>query len=1005
MGIAGQPETEVGANEKLLAVADLPRGKKALGESEDKFSKVFHAAPAFLAVTTLADGRFLEVNESFERVFGYRAEEVIGRSSLELDIWENPTDRGRIIETLQGTGKVRDVEINFRDKAGKILVGLYSAELIEIEGERYLLSLVNDITARKWTEEALQRSEMRYKAIVGAFDGFIYICSQDYRVEFMNDQLALRTGYEAIGELCYKVLHDRDSVCPWCLNERVWQGETVRWEVQSPKDSRWYYVVNTPIFNPDGTMSKQAMITDITERKLSEEALRESEERFRRLYNETPVMLHSIDRIGRLVSVSDYWLEVLGYERSEVIGRKSTEFLTEASRRHAEEVVLPEYFGTGFCKDVPYQFIKKNGEIIDVILSATAERDDSGEIVRSLAVMTDVTERKRTEEALRETKEKFSSAFHSTPTILVISTLAEGRYIEVNEAFERLLGHSREETIGRTSMELGIWENPSDRAGYIRMLRDEGKVRDLELNLRSKSGEILVGLLSGEIIEVSGEKRLLTLVSDITARKRAEMALRKSHRQTTSVLESIADAFIAVDSGWQFTYLNGQAELLLQRPRKELQGKKLWDEYPDAVGTVLFDQLQRAMSEKVATEFEVFYPQHGIWAEVRAYPAPDGLSIYAKNITGRKRGEYALQASEERYRRIVETSQEGIVAVDASGRISYVNQQLAEMLGQSGEEIIGRPYLDFIDSSARSEVEVKLERRKGGVREQYETIFIRNDGTNLWGSVSATPILGASGEYFGSIAMISDLSDRKRAAEEIEVLNTNLAARASELEMANEELDAFSSTVSHDLRKPLTAINGYSQLILDLYGENLDEQGRDFLQEIVNGAVRMNQLIDTLLNFSRRTRGDLRREAVDLSEMAKIVIAELRLTNPLRRASCSIAEGVIVDGDASLLRVALDNLLGNAWKYTAKNEETAIEFGVAEHRGRAACFVRDNGVGFDMESAARLFSPFQRLHSAEEFEGIGIGLATVQRIIQRHGGQVWTEGEVGKGATFYFTLG
>ncbi|MCM2359013.1 MAG: PAS domain S-box protein [Geobacteraceae bacterium] len=492
------------------------------------------------------------------------------------------------------------------------------------------------------------------------------------------------------------------------------------------------------------------------------------------------------------------------------------------------------------------------------------------------------------EKALRESEEKFSKVFHAAPAILAFTAMADGRFIEVNEAFERAFGYLAEEVIGRTSLELDIWADPADRAGMVKTLNEGGKVRDCEVNFRDKAGKILVGLYSAEIVEIKGEQYLLSLVNDVTERKRTEER---------------------------------------------------------------------------------------------------------------------LQESEERYRRIVETSREGILSLDREARITYVNRQMADMLGQRGGEMVGRPFLAFVDDSALCEVSAGMERRQKGVREQYETVLLRAGGEKIWVSISATPIMGGDGEFIGSFAMISDISERKQAAAEIEVLNTNLAARASELEIANEELEAFSSMVSHDLRKPLTAISGYSQLILELCGANLDRECRSYLQEVLNGTFRMNQLIDTLLNFSQRSRTELRREEVDLSEMAQTVISELRLTEPQRRVSWTIAEGVVVNGDAGLLRAVLDNLLGNAWKYTARNEEAVIEFGVSECRGQPACFVRDNGVGFDMAHKDRLFSPFQRLQNAGEFEGTGIGLATVQRIVQRHGGQVWAEGETGKGATFYFTLG
>ena len=254
------------------------------------------------------------------------------------------------------------------------------------------------------------------------------------------------------------------------------------------------------------------------------------------------------------------------------------------------------------------------------------------------------------------------------------------------------------------------------------------------------------------------------------------------------------------------------------------------------------------------------------------------------------------------------------------------------------------------------------------------------------------------------MAVKEDISARKRAEEEIETLNTYLAARAGELESANRELEAFGYTVSHDLRKPLTIINGYCQVMLDLFGGSLPEQPREFLRVIFRESLKMNQLIETMLNFSRATRSELHRREFDLSELVQCITAEIRMQEPERQVSIRISEGILADGDSRLLRVALNNLIGNAWKYTGKCADALIEFGVASHEGERTYFVKDNGVGFDMTGAEGLFTPFRRLHDEGEFEGIGIGLATVRRIIERHGGKVWAEGEPGKGAVFYFTL-
>ncbi|MBI2353410.1 MAG: response regulator [Deltaproteobacteria bacterium] len=241
------------------------------------------------------------------------------------------------------------------------------------------------------------------------------------------------------------------------------------------------------------------------------------------------------------------------------------------------------------------------------------------------------------------------------------------------------------------------------------------------------------------------------------------------------------------------------------------------------------------------------------------------------------------------------------------------------------------------------------------------------------------------------------LEEIRRVDEERERLNADLAA-------ANCELEAFNYTVSHDLRGPLNVISGYSQVIQELYGDKLDEECRGYLQEVCNGTQQMSQMISTLLKFSRLSHVGIGRERVDLSGMAQALATELRQRSPERGVLFRIAEGLTAEGDPNLLRIALKNLIGNAWKYTTRKEEAVIEFGTQTIAGETAFFVSDNGEGFDGAQAEKLFTPFQRLPGAEEFTGHGIGLATVRRIIQRHGGRVCAEGRPGEGATFYFTL-
>jgi two-component system, sensor histidine kinase and response regulator len=253
-------------------------------------------------------------------------------------------------------------------------------------------------------------------------------------------------------------------------------------------------------------------------------------------------------------------------------------------------------------------------------------------------------------------------------------------------------------------------------------------------------------------------------------------------------------------------------------------------------------------------------------------------------------------------------------------------------------------------------------------------------------------------------ALQAVIAARQRADEEIKTLNEHLKRRAIELEMVNKELEAFSYSVSHDLRTPLRSIDGFGTMLLEDYSDVLDAQGKHYLQRVREASQYMGQLIDDLLNLSRVMRTDIRRTTVDLSALAHAVATELQQTQPRRQVEFVIAPGLVVGGDANLLRVVLVNLLGNAWKFTGNQAQARIEFGVTPQQGHTVYFVHDNGVGFDMAYADKLFGAFQRLHRATEFAGTGIGLATVQRIIHRHGGHIWAEGAVNQGATFYFTL-
>jgi PAS domain S-box-containing protein len=493
-------------------------------------------------------------------------------------------------------------------------------------------------------------------------------------------------------------------------------------------------------------------------------------------------------------------------------------------------------------------------------------------------------ELERQKEKLRESEEKFAKAFQTAPTLISISSLAKGRYLDVNDEFVKTLEFERDEIIGHSSLDLDIWETPGDREQVVRMLRENKKVRNFETRLRSKGGSIITGLLSTEIIEIEGEECLLTITRDITELRKAE------EERTRLVL-------------------------------------------------------------------------------------------------------------------IVESSVDAIIGKTLEGTITSWNRGAEAIYGYSAREVIGENISILAPPEYPDEIPRILERLKRGERiERLETKRRRKDGRLIEVSLTISPITDKNNAIVGASTIARDITDRKQAEEEIGRLNADLAARAAELETANRDLEAFNYTVAHDLRQPLNVISSYCQAIDIMCGDQLQKECKDYVQGAYDGTLRMNRLIEALLDFSRLARVEPRRETVNLSALAHEVAQELRRAEPERRVDFRIAEDIAGTGDANLLRVVLDNLLGNAWKYTDMREVAVIEFNVDDSNGKPVYLVRDNGPGFDMADADQLFAPFQRLPGAGERRGFGIGLATVARIIERHGGKVWAEGVPDKGATFYFTL-
>jgi PAS domain S-box-containing protein len=400
----------------------------------------------------------------------------------------------------------------------------------------------------------------------------------------------------------------------------------------------------------------------------------------------------------------------------------------------------------------------------------------------------------------------------------------------------------------------------------------------------------------------------------------------------------------------------------------------------------------------------------GIGNKAQDYTENDiGIVTYfadvAWEIARRKKADETLLALSTRQQALLSAIPDIVMEVDVDKVYTWANHPGYDFFGS---DVIGKEAAFYFEGEQDTYDTVSP--LFGG---DENTIYVeswqrRKDGQKRLLAWWCRVLKNESGNVIGALSSARDITYQKMAEEEILKLNIQLEQRVYErtaqLEAANRELEAFSYSVSHDLRAPLRSINGFSQALLDDYRDKLDEAGKSYLERVCNAAQRMGVQIDDMIMLSKVLKSEFKLEAIDLSGMIRAIDEARRENNPNRAIDLAVQEGVIVRGDPHLMRIVLENLMDNAFKFTGKQAHPRIEFGATERGGKPVCFVRDNGVGFDMAYAGKLFGAFQRLHTMDEFAGSGIGLATVKRIINRHGGRIWAEGEVGKGATFYFTI-
>ena len=625
-------------------------------------------------------------------------------------------------------------------------------------------------------------------------------------------------------------------------------------------------------------------------------------------------------------------------------------------------------------------------------------------------VVTDLTERRDAERQLQLQAARYAAIQDTTADGYYVLG-ADLRFLEVNDAFCRLSGYSRDEVLRLSMPSFDAVMSSEEVAAHVRQCRERGFGR-VETRYRARDGHLID--LDISFSYVAGLDQFVVFLRDIGERKRAEAALRRAADYNRSLIEASLDPLVTIGADGKIADVNAATEAVTGRARAALIGTDFSDYFtrPELAEA----GYQRVFREGVVRD----YPLEIRHTDGHTTPVLYNASVY-RDASGAVVGVFASarditqlkKAEAERLSlfRLIDLAHDAIFIRSEGGRISYWNEGAERVYGWTRAEAVGRDSHDLLKTVFPRPLHDLEAAMKAHGAWEGELTHTRRDGcpvivASRW-VLDPDPRRGPGS--FQILEINSEITARKVAEDEFMELHAQLEERVhdrtAQLEETNKELEAFCYAVSHDLRAPLRSIDGFTLALVEDYAPGLDDQARHFCQRIRSATQKMGHLIDDLLRLSRTTRGELNVGVVDLTAIAWRIANELRAAEPERQVAFLIAPELRGNGDAQLLEVVLENLLDNAWKFTGKHKQATIEFGADWREGQSAYFVRDDGAGFDMSTADRLFTPFQRMHIAAEFPGNGIGLATVKRIIQRHGGKIWAESAVERGATFHFTLG
>ncbi len=898
------------------------------------------------------------------------------------------------------------------------------------------------------TEKSLRESEERYRQLFENSMDAILLTAPDGSI-FAANPAACRMFDHSEAEIIRLgrsgIMDTSDPRLEQALAERARRG-SFHGELTFLRSdgAKFPGEITTSLFkNREGQERTSMIIRDITERKRAEEVLNQWAHIFE--HAQWGVAVSSADE-KTLAMINPAFASIHGYSVEELTGKPITAVYTPDSLAE-----LPKHIRIAHEKGhhtFESNHLRKDGSAFPVLMDVTAVKDEQGQLAYRVVNCQDISELKQAERRLQESEMRFMKAFHVSPVGINMFSLTDNRSIDVNDAFLQVAGYSRQEVVGHSAAELGLFVEPETRNVWMKSLAEHGIARNLETKIRRKSGEIRDVLASIVVTEINGDMTGLVVMTDITDHKLAEMALKESEERYRQLLD-VSPVGIAVHCEGKLVFANpAGARILGARSSEEVVGKSILEIVHPDNQAIARDRIQRMLAGE-----QGLYPTEdrylrldGSEVPVQVFAAPltyegkPAVQVIVQDISERKLAEIQIQTLNERLQLLIAAIQELASARDLEAVITAVRSYARKLTSCDGATFVLRQddHCYYADEDAISPLwkgqrfpmsacisgwamlhaqPVVIEDVFSDARipkEIYRATFVK--------SLVMVPIrtpkpIGAIGNYWArqyyptevEVQLLQTLADAAaRAMENVQLLETlelRVAERTAQLTFANKQLESFSYSVSHDLRAPLRAISGFAAIIARRHRQALDEEGQHYFDNIVQASDRMSQLIDDLLAYSRIGRSGVRRVAISLEEILSPIVSDLQGHLAGLCGKIELAEGLpTVQGDATLLNQIFSNLIENALTYRKPDHPPFIRIDYQQEGAQVIIQVSDNGIGIPAGHHEKIFNIFQRLHSDDEYPGTGIGLATVKKAVDLLGGAVWVESKVGEGSTFFVKL-